>query len=312
MNKNQRCLITYEPNSQGLYSRKALKQLDRRLESLLPFPYSALAQRQEAAQRADKISIQGVQPKISAKLSVSDSTFTIVDRKGKFIIKPQNELYPFLPENEDVTMKMAKVVSIETPQHGLLYCEDGSLSYFIKRFDRYGHHQKYALEDFAQLASRSRDTKYDYSMEKLIPIIEKYCTFPLKEKLHLFKLTLFSLLTGNEDMHLKNFSLIRKDGQIRFSPAYDLVNTTLAIPQTKEELALPLNGKKRNITRRMLIDYFAKERLQLSEKSILGELDRFKSARSAWFKLIDHSFLPEEYKKKYKEIMNSRCERFLD
>lgn len=85
------------------------------------------------------------------------------------------------------------MIGLEIPIHGMVYAEDGSLSYFIKRFDRYGHSKKLPVEDFAQLSNASRRTKYDSSMEKLIPIIDQNCSFPMIEKLKLFKITLFLL-----------------------------------------------------------------------------------------------------------------------
>lgn len=128
--------------------------------------------------------------------------------------------------------------------NGLVYSKVNSLTYFIKRFDRIGHNKKLALEDFAQLSGEDRHTKYKSSMENVIAIIEQFCTFPKIEFVKLFKLTLFNFLVGNKDMHLKNFSLITKDRKISISPAYDLLNSTIAQKNTKEEIALPLKGKK--------------------------------------------------------------------
>ena len=149
-----------------------------------------------------------MQPKLSAALNVRDGVFEVVDLGGRYILKPQVERYKHLPENEDVTMRLAATVGIEIPLHGLVYSKDGSLTYFIRRYDRKGQKDKVHVEDFAQLSGASRDTKYDSSMERVADIVEKFCTFPAIEKLKLFKRTVFSFLVGNEDMHLKNFSLI--------------------------------------------------------------------------------------------------------
>lgn len=130
MNK---CPITYE-NCEGKYSLNGLKILSRNLKGLNDIEYSAEEQRHEAAKRATKMSIQGVQPKLSAILNIQLSKFEIVDTYGKFIIKPQHYIYPQLPENEDLTMKMASKCGIETPGHGMVYSKDGTLSYFIKRY----------------------------------------------------------------------------------------------------------------------------------------------------------------------------------
>lgn len=163
------------------------------------------------------------------------------------------------------------------PLHGLIYCLDQQFTYFIKRFDRAGHNNKISVEDFAQLTGNSRDTKYNFSMEKLIPVIDGHCTFPVVEKAKLFKRILFNFLIGNEDMYLKNFSLIMRNHIIELAPAYDFINSTIIIVNTKEEISLPLNGKKNNLIRKDFINYFAIEKLTLPHKIIEQELEVFKS-----------------------------------
>ncbi|HNX89289.1 MAG TPA: HipA domain-containing protein, partial [Paludibacteraceae bacterium] len=222
----KRCPITYEPSGKSLYSDKGLKMLSQNLSTLELLSYTAGEQRAEAMARATKLSIQGVQPKLSAILNIKDSRFQLVDTGGKYILKPQHHIYPQLPENEDVTMRMAKAAGINVPLHGMIWSKDMSLTYFIKRFDRAGHKDRIPVEDFAQLAGLSRDTKYNYTMEELVLLIDEFCTFPVIEKAKLFRLVLFNFLTGNEDMHLKNFSVIRNGDKIELSPAYDLVNST--------------------------------------------------------------------------------------
>ena len=172
-----RCPISYETIDSGKYSISGLRLLSRSLTQLKDLPYSAQEQRLEAATRMKRMSIQGVQPKLSALLDVRQETFKVVDINGRFIIKPQNDIYLQLPENEDVSMRMARLIDIEVPLHGMVYSKDGSLSYFIKRFDRIGRNKKLALEDFAQLAGKSRDTKYDFTTEKLIKLIDEYLYF---------------------------------------------------------------------------------------------------------------------------------------
>jgi len=299
-----RCPITYETISEGRYSRKALHKLSPKLDELLDLPYSVEEQIHEAEKRATKMSIQGVQPKLSAKLNVKGKVFEVVDTGGRFILKPQNQLYRCLPENEAITMHLASAVGIETPFHGMIYAKDGTLTYFIKRFDRQGY-RKRALEDFAQLAGLSRVTKYNYSMERLVPILEQHCTFPKLEKLKLLRLTLFNYLVGNEDAHLKNFSLIRLNQKVQLSPAYDLLNTTIVMKVT-EELALPLNGKKNNLNRNLFFNYYAIDRLNLTER-VIDQVDQeFRSSIDSWKSLIEKSFLTEELKQEYWEVISQR------
>jgi len=300
-----RCPITYEKCDDGKYSLKGLKKLSPRLRSLKDFPFSAEDQVREAIARASKMSIQGVQPKLSVRLNVKNEIFEIVDTNGHYIFKPQTIAYREVPENEDVTMRMAELIGINVPLHGLLYSKDGTLTYFIRRFDRRGRNRKIAVEDFAQLSGKSRDTKYESSMEQVISIIGKFCTFPAIEKLRLFNLTLFNFLIGNEDMHLKNFSVIRHDLKVELSPAYDLLNSTI-IFNSQEELALPLNGKKNMLKTNDFLVYFAKERLELTPKTIEQTLSRIEKAFPKWIDLIQKCFLSEEMKLRYIKLINER------
>jgi len=305
-----KCPITYE-SCEGKYSQNGLKYISRNLTDLKDLNYSAEEQRHEAAKRATKMSIQGVQPKLSAILNIQQSKFEIVDIKGKYIIKPQHYAYPQLPENEDLTMKMASKCGIVTPIHGMVYSKDGSLSYFIKRYDRTGKNNKLHVEDFAQLAGETRDTKYDYSVEKLIKLIDDNCTFPQIEKIKFFKRFLFNFLVGNEDMHLKNYSIISQNDKIELCPAYDFLNTSIVLGKDVEETALTLKGKKKNMTKSILKDYLGLERLIINQMVIDKTLKELLSALPSWFELIDNSFLKQDLKDDYKVLLENRI-KLLD
>ncbi len=306
-----RCPITYELCGEQKYSAQGLKLLSPKLKDLLDFPYNKGDQLKQAMARATKMSIQGVQPKLSARLNVSAGIFEIADQGGNFIIKPQNDLYEELPENEDLTMRLAAVAGIEIPLHGMIYSKDGSRSYFIKRFDRLPKKKRVAVEDFAQLTGQTRETKYSSSMEKVAGVLDQFCTFPLIEKQKLFRLTIFNFLCGNEDMHLKNFSLIRRNGKVEISPSYDLLNTTIAMSNPQEEFALTLAGRKSKITKENLIDYFGSERLGLTSIIIKKTLQEIENQKLKWYKQIQISFLSEEMKKKYVELMSLRWARIF-
>lgn len=305
-----RCPITYELCGNDKYSEKGLRMIAPKLTQLNDLPYTAAELRQEAANRAKKLSIQGVQPKLSATISVVEQEFKIVDQFGTYIIKPQNDLFPELPQNEDVTMRMAKAFGLDVPLHGMLYAKDGSLSYFIKRFDRYGKGKKIATEDFAQLTGNTRDTKYRFTMEKLVPVIDEFCSFPAIEKADFFKRILFCYVTGNEDMHLKNFSLITKNGKTTLTPIYDFLNSSIAIKNPEEEIALTLNGKKNNLKASDFVDYYAKERLQLNEKIIATILEQMHNAIPKWKELLEISFLSDEMKEKYLGLLGVKTQMF--
>ena len=302
-----RCLITYQTISiDEKYSNEGLRFLAKNLTTLSDLPFTIEELHQEAQSRYDKMSVQGVQPKLSAKLNIQQGCFEIVDTGGTFILKPSLLHYPEVPANEDVTMKMAVAVGIEVPIHGLLYNRDGTLTYFIKRFDRLAHKNKCAVEDFAQLTGNTRDTKYQFSMEKLVSVLDQYCTFPMLEKHKLFIRVIFNYLVGNEDMHLKNFSLITRNKKVELAPAYDFLNTTILLPRVKEELALPLNGKKNHLSFKDFIDYFAYERLSLNEKIVMETLKNFQEKSSELFSWVDRSFLSEKMKASYKDILMKR------
>jgi serine/threonine-protein kinase HipA len=304
-----RCPITYEPiGDESNYSARGLKLLDRKLMSLAPLGYSAEEQRREAYVRAGRMSIQGVQLKLSAVLRLQAGRFEIVDRNGRFILKPPSLDYSELPENEDLTMRLASAVGIEVPIHGLLRAKDGSFTYFIRRFDRAGR-RRIPVEDFAQLSGASRETKYESSMEKVAGVVERFCTFPAIERGKLFERTLFSFLIGNEDMHLKNFSLITRDRRVDLSPAYDLLNTTIALGKPREEIALPVHGRKSRLTADDLFTYFARERLQINERVLGDIIQRFRAAFARWDELLAISFLSSELKIAYAKVLAERKTR---
>ena len=302
-----RCPITYEELPTGSsYSIKGLRQLDRHLTNLLDLPFSAEEQRQEALRRAGKMSIQGLQLKLSVVLNVGAQRFDLVDRGGRFLLKPPSTDYAELPENEDLTMRLAAKAGIEIPFHGMVRSKDGSLTYFVKRFDRAGRKDRVPVEDFAQLTGNSRDTKYDSSMEKVSKVLDM-CTFPALERAKLFRRTIFSFLVGNEDMHLKNFSLICRNEKQELSPAYDLVNSTLALAgAAKEEVALPIHGKRSRLTRKDLVEYFPSY-LKLPDKLVADIMNDFKNCLPGWKKLIGISFLKEGSKEKYTRLIEERA-----
>jgi serine/threonine-protein kinase HipA len=301
-----RCPITYNPCGDNRYSDTGLKLLSNELTSLKDLEYTAEEQRKEAFNRASKMSIPGIQPKLSARLRIKEEKFDIVDTGGRYILKPQHQYFPEMPENEDLTMKLANEIGLEIPLHGLVWSKDNTLTYFIKRFDRKGQNDKVPVEDFAQLAGLSRDTKYEYSMEKIVGLINSFCTFPAIEKLILFKLVIFNYLIGNDDQHLKNFSVITEDGMVKLSPCYDLLNTTIEYRKPDEEIALPLKGRKKHLIYHMLVKYYGLERCELTTKSVDKVLETVSSAIPIWKSLINSSFLSKGMKVKYLELLEMR------
>lgn len=301
------CPITLEPvEGGGLYSRSGLRAVHPRLENLLPLHLTQEEQLREARLRADKMSIQGVQPKLSAVLKPKEGRFEIVDRGGQFILKPNPPPFEEVPANEALTMTLAKIAGLEVPPHGLVPASDGTWVYFVRRFDRVGRNERQHQEDFAQLTGAGRETKYNSSLEQVAKVVETHCAFPAIEKARLARLLLFCYLTGNEDMHLKNFSLVVRNGVVCLSPAYDLLNTTLVLGNASEESALPLRGKKRKLTRNDLVDYLCRERLGLPPAILDSILHTLDSARDSWERKIRNSYLSAPAKAGYQEILSER------
>ena len=304
-----RCLITNKPwEGPGPYSPEGLRCLDRRLKSLAPLPYTREQLIEEAAARAIKMSIQGMQPKVSTVLRVNEGRMEMVDNGGRYILKPPHLMFAELPENEALTMSLASTVDIEVPVHGLLLNGDKSHSYFVRRFDRAGW-DKRPVEDFAQLSGASRETKYDSSTERLVEVIDRYCTFPALERLKFFDRLLFAFLTGNEDMHLKNWSLITRDDKVELTPAYDLLNSTIPNPKSREELALPLSGRKSNLKANDFWRYLAVERLSLAPALIEQIKIRFAQASAGWAERITNSFLSATMQERYHTLLADRRKR---
>ena len=307
------CPITLEPvEGTGLYSLAGLRAVHPQLIDLAPLPLTREEQLREARLRADKMSIQGVQPKLSAVLKPKEGHFEIVDRGGRFILKPNPPPFEEVPANEALTMTLAEKAGIEVPVHGLVRATDGSWVYFIKRFDRVGRNGRLHQEDFAQLTGAGRETKYNSSLEQVAKVVETHCTFPAIEKAKLARRLLFCFLTGNEDMHLKNFSLTMAAGVVRLSPAYDLLNTTLVLGNAVEESALPLRGKKRKLTRADWVDYFCRERLGLPDALMESILADLRAARQSWVPIIRRSWLSQDAKASYQQILDERGSRLLD
>lgn len=303
----RRCPFSYQLVEER-YQLAALKRLHPKLKDLQDLPYTSEELRIESRDRADRLSIQGVQPKLSARLNLKQQCFEIVDRQGRFILKPQHADYPAVPENEDLTMKLAATAGLSVPLHGLVYGRDGDLTYWIQRFDRVGRNQKLSMEDFCQLSEENRDTKYRSSLEKVWTVVQKYATFPQVEAPRLLLLVLFSFLCGNDDQHLKNFSLLQDENSVRLSPAYDLLNTTILL-KNPVETALPLRAKQRKLKAEDFLKYYAQERLQLQPPVIERIVNSLAQAIPSWPELIQSSFLPGAMQVAYQKLVSSRCPR---
>lgn len=305
----RRCPITYNEIENGWYSKTGLRRLNPALTELHPLPLDYEQQIEAVRQNMIRMAIPGVQPKMSAQLSVKDHTFKVVNRHGSYILKPELWDFEEVPQNEDLTMRMAAAAGIEVPFHGLIYARDGSMLYVIRRFDRTGRSGKIHVEDFAQVEGVNNGPEGDHSLEQVAATIESYCTFPMVDKLKVFRRVLFCWLCGNEDMHLKNFSLVHRKGRIELSPAYDLLNTTMLFAGLESEMSLSLHGQHSGFDYELLFEYFGRERLGLNEKILDRTEGVFQKAFPEWERLIAISFLSEENRQRYRQVLRERLGR---
>ncbi len=248
-------------------------------------------------------SLSGIQKKIAVNLGPGRATLRVAADGGRYILKPQTDTYPAVPENEHITTRMAQLAAIEVSPNGLVPLKDGTLAYLVKRFDRLPDGHKLRQEDFCQLAEKSPKEKYEGSGELCVRLLRKYATEPLVEILKLYRRLLFVWWSGNGDMHLKNFSLVAsEDGILQLTPAYDLLCTRLVIP--KDLLALPIVGKNDNLRRgswRRFATY-----CKLPEKAAERVLTKQISILDEALRLVDRSFLPHDQKEDYKHLIEER------
>jgi serine/threonine-protein kinase HipA len=306
------CPLSYLPLGAGeeRYSAKGLRLLAPKLTALEPLPFSSEELRFEATARSGKMSLGGVQPKVSATLKVTQGRFELVNRQGRYILKPDSPHYPEVPANEDVTMRMARAAGLDVPVHGMVWTRADELCYVIRRFDRTGRSGKLAVEDFGQLMGLDRTSKYASSLEQVSGVLDRFCTFPMVEKRVLLRMVLVAFLTGNEDLHVKNFSLVRDQKDVvRLSPIYDMLNSTITLRNPSEEMALPLAGKKSGFRREHFVDYLAQERLGLATRSIDDELGKLSAAQAHWDGLLAVCFLSDVKKEAYREVLRERRAR---
>ncbi len=309
-----KCLACYQhlDDDQDYHSKCSKAFFGQWRPPVLPY---ALNQLEELAERIVKssITVPGVQKKLSLHLDETVDAagkLTLVGLWGDYILKPPVRKYPEMPEVEDLTMHLAALWKIKTVPHCLIRLKSGELAYITRRIDRNGSQKICHMEDMCQLTDRLTEQKYRSSMEKIGKAIKRFSSHPLFDIISLFDTTLFCFITGNADMHLKNFSLCYENRDlVQLSPAYDLVSTRLLISENDdpEELALTLNGKKSKLKRHDF-DLFAKT-LGLNEKQAENAYARATSNVTSSMSFIDESFISHEKKIHLKELINERVER---
>jgi len=290
---------------EGYHPKCSKKFYGKPTPPLLDFTEEQILQLAERVIKSQK-TVTGVQPKLSLGLSNeidAPERFTIVGLWGEYILKPQTELYSNLPEIEDLTMHLAEISKIKTVKHSLIKFKSGQLAYITKRVDR-NNGKKLHMEDMCQLTERLTEHKYKGSHEQVSKAIKKYTANPGLDVTDYYELVLFCFLTGNNDMHLKNFSLLKRNLKYDLCPAYDLVASELVIEGDDEDLALNLNGKKKKIKRK---DFeIAMAGAGLNQKVIENIFNKYNKLLPKWNQFIMESFLPEKMKGEYISLIKRK------
>ncbi len=309
----ERCLYCYQELLEGevdFHPRCARKIFGAKSAPLLTYNRDDISALAEQVVRS-QTTLTGVQSKLSLSINKGERNeperFTIVGMWGDYILKPQSKSFESLPEVEDLTMHLAEIAKITCVPHSLIRFADGELCYITKRIDRTKDGGKIAMEDMCQLSERLTEHKYKGSYEQIAKLIAKHATASKLDVVNFWEQVIFSWVTGNADMHLKNFSLYSpQQGMCKLAPAYDMLSTALVMPEDTEELALTLNAKKRRIKR----SDFEKAMQQsgIDDKTIAKSINKFVKIAPKWYDFIGISFISEDMKAQYKELISDKIE----
>ena len=302
-----RCLYCYKEinNGKDFHTECSLAFFGTEIPPKIDYSLDEMSQlAKQVVERS--VSVPGVQPKLSmsvVKNNQKDQRLTVVGALGgDYIFKPPSQDYPEMPANEDLTMKMAALFNIDVVPHSLIRLASGEVSYITKRIDRTEDGAKIHMIDMFQVLEAF--DKYRGSMERIGKAIQDYADNTFLDVLRFYEITIFSYLTGNNDMHLKNFSLVQTSYGWALAPAYDMLNVSIVNPEDKEELALTISGKKKKITSKILLEFGVD--LGLSKKQIEGAFKRFQDLKDDAFELIKTSFLSEAMQEAYANLLERR------
>ena len=307
---SEKCLYCYQELKEGqrdYHPACARRFFGSATPPVLPYSRQNISELASEVIRS-RTTLTGVQPKLSMDINRGGrdepDRLTIVGLWGRYILKPESDTYPWLPEDEDLTMHLATLARIQVVPHALIRFSDGELTYITRRIDRDDDGRKYLMEDACQLSERLSADKYKSSYENVGKLIRRYSSMAQLDLVNYWEVVVFSWVTGNSDMHLKNFSLLcRVPGLYTLAPAYDLLNVHLLFDDP-EELALTLNGRKRKITRQNFIN--AMRTSGIDDKVITNVLQKFQKVQPRWNAFIDQSFLPADMREQYKAEIADR------
>ena len=311
--KARRCLCCYQSLHDGetdYHPRCAKRFFGQPVAPQLPYTRKDIGRLAQVVVES-RTTVTGVQAKLSMDLEHDAygraQRLTIVGVMGRYILKPQTERFECLPEIEDLTMHLAQQAGIAVVPHCLARFTDGRLVYLTKRIDRTKKNEKIPMEDLCQLSEQLTDSKYRGSYDKISKVIKQYSAAPMLDVVNFWQVVLFCWIVGNSDMHLKNFSLFAPDGQHILSPAYDMINTLIVMPEDTDELALSLNGRQRKIT---WLDFVqSMTRSGVPEKVQENMRTQFTKVLPQWEETIRNSFLSEEMQNRYLAMIHERLTR---
>lgn len=316
-----KCLCCYKElkkGENGYHASCALKLFGSKEAPILPYTRDNI-DKLALEILESSTSVTGVQAKLSLDINRGEKNepdkLTIVGLWGNYILKPQSPVFTSMPELEDLTMKMAETAKIETATHCLIRMADGELAYITRRMDRNSDGLKRSMLDMCQLSNRLTEHKYRGAYTQLADIIKNYSATPMLDIQRFWEIVIFSWITGNSDMHCKNFSLLDKEGiGYTLSPAYDLLAVALTGIADKDELAMPLTGY--GVDDNQYIAGF--DRSSFLEAMAISDIDfkignklinRLTKNQAKWLELIDNSFLSTDLKEAYRKLINERIER---
>ncbi len=311
MNK---CLYCYKELDEGEVDfHKACSKKFFGMPEAPELPYSLDELDSLAAQVIrSQTTLTGVQAKLSLHIDrhARSKRLTIVGLWGDYIFKPQTQEYRNLPENEDLTMHLAEIAKIKVVPHTLIRLKDGTLGYLTKRIDRTADGEKRPMEDMCQLTERQTEYKYKSSYEQIAKVIAKYSYAPLLDQTDFYEQVFFSWMVGNNDMHLKNFSLYAPNGKWVLAPAYDLLNVSLVNPKDTEELALTLNARKKHIKKSDFVKAMALS--GIAPKVFDNMVAKYNKLLPKFNEIICMSFLNAEDKELYMQSIAARLGRMTE
>ena len=316
-----KCLCCYKElkkGENGYHASCALKLFGSKEAPILPYTRDNI-DKLALEILESSTSVTGVQAKLSLDINRGEKNepdkLTIVGLWGNYILKPQSPVFTSMPELEDLTMKMAETAKIETATHCLIRMADGELAYITRRMDRNSDGLKRSMLDMCQLSNRLTEHKYRGAYTQLADIIKNYSATPMLDIQRFWEIVIFSWITGNSDMHCKNFSLLDKEGiGYTLSPAYDLLAVALTGIADKDELAMPLTGY--GVDDNQYIAGF--DRSSFLEAMAISDIDfkignklinRLTKNQAKWLELINNSFLSTDLKEAYRKLINERIER---